>query len=82
MSLPSQLESVHHNLARDGYIESTCCRVQATFLGLKKKTLFLFMVYSCYLLMFHKFSFLAMTFGCSPYHIVSIKVLTWLVIDD
>jgi hypothetical protein len=41
--------SVHHNLARDGYIESTCCYVQARFLLFRhgnKNTLFLIMVYS------------------------------------
>jgi hypothetical protein len=38
--------SIHHNLACDGYIESTCCYVQARFLGMKKNTLSLGMVYS------------------------------------
>ncbi len=38
--------SVHHNMARDGYIESTCCCVQARFLGLEKNTLCLVMVYA------------------------------------
>jgi hypothetical protein len=28
--------SIHHNLACDGYIESTCCYVQARFLGMEK----------------------------------------------
>jgi hypothetical protein len=28
--------STHHNLAYDGYIESTCCCVQARFLGIEK----------------------------------------------
>jgi hypothetical protein len=34
--------SVHHNLARDGYIEieSSCCCVQAIFLGMETKILF------------------------------------------
>jgi hypothetical protein len=39
--------SVHHNLTRDGYIEFTCCCVQARFLGMEtKNTLFLVMLYS------------------------------------
>ncbi len=29
--------SVHHNVARDGYIEFTCCCVQARFLGMETK---------------------------------------------
>jgi hypothetical protein len=31
---------VHHNLAREGYTESTCCYVQASFLGMETKILF------------------------------------------
>ncbi len=39
--------SIHHNLACDGYIESTFCCVQARFLGIEtKNTLSLGMVYS------------------------------------
>ncbi len=32
--------SVHRNLARDGYIESTCCCVQARFLDMETKLFF------------------------------------------
>jgi hypothetical protein len=32
--------SVHHNLAGEGYIESTCCFVKARFLGMQTKKLF------------------------------------------
>ncbi len=32
--------SVHHNLCREGYLESTCCCVQARFVGMKTKILF------------------------------------------
>jgi hypothetical protein len=32
--------STYHNLARDGYIESTCCCVKAKFLGMETKILF------------------------------------------
>jgi hypothetical protein len=71
--------SVHHNLAHDGFIEFTCCCVQAKFLGMKTKILFsLYMVHSAlfynlfkalnlFLInMKPKFSCLAMAFGCSP----------------
>jgi hypothetical protein len=37
ISLPSQLERT-----REGYIESTCCCVQARFLGMETKNSFLF----------------------------------------
>ncbi len=39
---------VHHNLARNGYIESTCCCVLSKIFrhGNKNNTLFLVMVYS------------------------------------
>jgi hypothetical protein len=30
-------EVIHNNLACDGYIESTCCFVQAIFLGMETK---------------------------------------------
>jgi hypothetical protein len=39
------LQCVHHNLARDGYIEFTCCCVQARFLGKETKILFLLFPY-------------------------------------
>ncbi len=32
--------SIHHNMARDGYIESTCCCVQVRFLVMETKILF------------------------------------------
>jgi hypothetical protein len=32
--------SVHHNLALDGYIESTCCCALARILGMETKILF------------------------------------------
>jgi hypothetical protein len=32
--------SVHYNLAGEGYMESTCCCVQARFLGMETKKLF------------------------------------------
>ncbi len=35
--------SVHYNLARDGYIESSCCCVQTKFLGMETKILFPFL---------------------------------------
>jgi hypothetical protein len=39
--------SIHHNLACDGYIESTCFCVQTRFLGMEtRNTLSLGMVYS------------------------------------
>jgi hypothetical protein len=37
--------SVNHNLARDGYIESTCCCVKARVLGMAKNTLSFVMVW-------------------------------------
>jgi hypothetical protein len=36
--------SIHHNLALDGYIESTCCSVQARFLGMETKKLFPYLI--------------------------------------
>jgi hypothetical protein len=43
--------SVHLNLARDGYKESTCCCVQARFLGIETKLVCYSWKYSCYLVM-------------------------------
>ncbi len=40
MSLPSQLELTQHNLARDGYIESTCCCAQTRILVIETEILF------------------------------------------
>jgi hypothetical protein len=36
--------NVHHNMALEGYIESTCCCVQARFLGMETKILFLLLL--------------------------------------
>ncbi len=38
--------NVHHNMALEGYIESTCCCVQARFLGMETKILFLLLRYN------------------------------------
>jgi hypothetical protein len=32
--------SVHHNVVHDGYIEFTCCCVQAKFVGMETKILY------------------------------------------
>jgi len=37
--------SIHHNITRDGYIESTCCCVQARFLGMETKIHFTLLWY-------------------------------------
>jgi hypothetical protein len=78
--LPSHLE-LHHNLAHVGYTESTCCCVQARFLGMETKILFALLWYMQYYLIMYlkplallkinilqKFSLLLLTFGYSPYH--------------
>jgi hypothetical protein len=38
--------NVHHNMALEGYIESTCCCVQARFLGMETKELFFLLRYN------------------------------------
>jgi hypothetical protein len=51
--------SIHHNLACDGYIESTCCCVQARFLGMETKILFSLLWYiQRYLKKYLKFEFI------------------------
>jgi hypothetical protein len=37
---------VHHNMALECYIESTCCCVQARFLGMETKELFFLLRYN------------------------------------
>jgi hypothetical protein len=47
--------NVHNNMARDGYIEPTCCCVQARFLGMETKIRFSFLWYiQRYLIMYLK----------------------------
>ncbi len=45
--------SIYHNLARDGYIESTCCCVQARFLGMETIILFSLLWYIQHYLMMY-----------------------------
>ncbi len=71
---------VHHDLARDGYIESTCCCVQARFRHWNTNTFSLLIVFSALFIkvfkalnlflykLLQKSICIAMAFGCSPYH--------------